>query len=84
MMIYSQFCFQIILINLRQQEKDINALESKVRANPNVADLKDIITQLKRRIESLIARTTKGIDSITVSFDHHHAEFSFWPFKKQF
>lgn len=59
--------FQIILINLKQQEKDINALESKVQDNPNVADLKDLLIQLRRRIESLIARTTNGIALITVS-----------------
>lgn len=61
--------FQIILINLRQQERDINALESKVQENPNVADLKDLTIQLKRRIESLIVRTTNGIELITVSFN---------------
>lgn len=53
---------------MRQQEKDINALESNARDNPNAADMKDLIIQLKRRIESLIARTTNGIALITVSF----------------
>lgn len=61
---------------MRQQEKDVNALESNVQGNPNVADLKDIIIQLKRRIESLITRTANGIALITVSliwiFDSIH------------
>lgn len=73
--------FQIILINLKQQEKDINALESKVQDNPNVADLKDLLIQLRRRIESLIARTTNGIALITVSIrsiNHKTINFFLW------
>lgn len=62
---------------MRQQEKDINALESNVRDNPNVADLKDVIIQLKRRIESLIARTANGIALITVSFTYLFYKFAF-------
>lgn len=69
--------FQIILINLRQQEKDVNALESNVRDDPNVDDLKALVIQLKRRIESLIGRTTNGIARITVSFIHLNSNLHF-------
>lgn len=59
---------QIILINLRQQEKEINALDSNIGDTSNVSDVKDLIIQLKRRILLLISRTTSGITFITVSF----------------
>lgn len=62
------FCLQLILENLKQQEKDIDTLVSKSGEIPNVADLEQLLKQLKQKVVFLIARATNGVTLITVNY----------------
>lgn len=58
---------QVILINLKQQEKDINALQARAKTASNAFDVNEMIAQMKQKILDLIMRTSGGIAFITVS-----------------
>lgn len=58
---------QLILLNLKQQEKDINILQASAAGSSCPSETTEIIIQLKQKIVELISRSNSGITLITVS-----------------
>lgn len=57
----------MILMSLKQHEKNLETLETSAENNPNIPDVKESMTQLKQKILDLILRSKNGITLITVS-----------------
>lgn len=59
----------MILMSLKQHEKNLETLEASAGNNSNISDVRETMTQLKQKILDLILRSKNGITLISVSLN---------------
>lgn len=65
--------FKVILINVKQHDKDVDVLEASIDKNPSISDARETITRLKQRLSDLISRSENGITLIIVRFFQYNS-----------